>query len=166
MFRTRTQSRRFLIVTAMWPTPIRNFKNGTKLTRKNLNSAFVPNRPLFCHKFQLELLLKSIWTWKCRFKVCSWIQKPVHNHRTQHQGFWTSHKSRENQSKETISAGHGIFNIHWAQIFWAKKASRHIKKTNLLTEHLQTRLGHKKPHAVHSVTVLCILNQCCCLRQM
>ena len=25
-------------------------------------------------------------------------------------------------SKETISAGHGIFNIHSAQIFWAKKA--------------------------------------------
>ena len=39
-------------------------------------------------------------------------------------------------------------------------------KTNLVIQHLQTRLGHKKPHAVHSVTVLCILNQCCCLRQM
>ena len=29
------------------------------------------------------------------------------------------------------------------------------EKTTLLTEHLQTRLGHKKPHAVHSVTVFC-----------
>ena len=26
---------------------------------------------------------------------------------------------------------------------------------NLLSEHLQTRLGHRKPHAVHSVTVFC-----------
>ena len=29
------------------------------------------------------------------------------------------------------------------------------EKTNLFTELLQTRLGHKKPHAVHSVAVLC-----------
>ena len=29
------------------------------------------------------------------------------------------------------------------------------EKTTLLREHLQTRLGHKKPHAVHSVTVFC-----------
>ena len=32
------------------------------------------------------------------------------------------------------------------------------EKTNLLTEHLQTRLGHKKPRAVHSVTVFCDFN--------
>ena len=29
------------------------------------------------------------------------------------------------------------------------------EKINLLTEHLQTRLGHRKPNAVHSVTVFC-----------
>ena len=29
------------------------------------------------------------------------------------------------------------------------------EKTNLLTKHPKTRLGHKRPHAVHSVTVLC-----------
>ena len=29
------------------------------------------------------------------------------------------------------------------------------KKMNLLAEHLQIRPGHNKPHAVHSVTVLC-----------
>ena len=29
------------------------------------------------------------------------------------------------------------------------------EKTNLLTEHLRTRLSHSKPHAVHSVTVFC-----------
>ena len=29
------------------------------------------------------------------------------------------------------------------------------EKTSLLTEHLRTRLGHRKPHAVHSVTVFC-----------
>ena len=40
-FRTRTQSRRFLIVTSTWTILIRNFKNGTKSMRNNLNSAFV-----------------------------------------------------------------------------------------------------------------------------
>ena len=29
------------------------------------------------------------------------------------------------------------------------------EKWNLLTEHLQSRLGHRKPYAVHSVTVFC-----------
>ena len=29
------------------------------------------------------------------------------------------------------------------------------EKLNLLTEHLQTRLGHRKPRSVHSVTVFC-----------
>ena len=29
------------------------------------------------------------------------------------------------------------------------------EKTTLLTKHIQTRLGHKKPHVVHSVTVFC-----------
>ena len=30
------------------------------------------------------------------------------------------------------------------------------EKTNLLTQHLQARLGHKKPQTVHSVTVYCV----------
>ena len=29
------------------------------------------------------------------------------------------------------------------------------EKTNLLTKHLQTALGHRKPHSVHSVSVFC-----------
>ena len=63
--------------------------------------------------------------------------------------------SRENQSKERTNARHGmeIFNIPFKQIFLAG-ATTH-EKTNLLTEHLQTRLVHRKPHAVHSVAVFC-----------
>ena len=33
----------------------------------------------------------------------------------------------KNQSKETTSAGRGIFNIPFKQIFWAKRVSQHIK---------------------------------------
>ena len=84
-----------------------------------------------------------------------WIQKPVCNHRTQDQRVLASLKSKENQSKEKTIARHGIFNLTSTQIIWAKKGSRHMKKMNLFTIYLQTRLGYWKPHAVHSVTVFC-----------
>ena len=44
MLRTSTKSCNFLILTATWPSPIKIFKNGTKSTKINLNSASVLQR--------------------------------------------------------------------------------------------------------------------------
>ena len=62
---------------------------------------------------------------------------------------------RSQVSRKQKRAGHGNFNLPFTQIFWEKTATH--EKTNLPTIHLQIRLGYRKPHAVHSVTVFCNL---------
>ena len=90
-------------------------------------------------------------------KACRWIQKPAHNHQTQSQRVKTSLKYREKlrkpkQRKNQCRAQ--IFQYTLQTDLLGEEGVTTHEKTNLLSQHLQTRRGHRKPHAVHSVPVL------------
>ena len=74
----------------------------------------------------------------------------------QPEGLNLSQVSRKPKQR-TTRAGHGIqYTLHTDLLdeVGVTSVTTH-EKTNMLTVHLQSRLGHRKPLAVHSVTVLC-----------
>ena len=110
---------------------------------------------MFCHIFQLEFALERYLELKMSAQYVHMdSEASSQSSISGPEGPDFSHVSRKpKQRKNQCTAWHRIFNIPFKQIFLAG-ATTH-EKTNLLTEHLQTRLVHRKPHAVHSVAVFC-----------
>ena len=63
--------------------------------------------------------------------------------------------SQVKPKRTTNSFGFRIFQYTFKTDLLREQGVSTDEKKNLLTEHLQTRLGQQLPHAVHSVTVFC-----------
>ena len=135
-----------------------NSKMALNQTEETWNLSFISDLTLFLLDFVEDLHLKSIWSWKCHHKTCTWIQK----YSSQSAKSWpeglapylSSLEKTKAQEKSLQFTEFQFILASWHRSLGKEHVMTH-EKMNLLTGQLQTRLGHRKPHAVHSVTVFC-----------
>ena len=127
-------------------------------TEETWNLPLISNWTLFRLDFVEDLHLKSIWSWKCPHDAYKWIQKTVHSRGGSGPASLSNLKKTElvsNSQCKHCRAWNFQYTLY-TDLLGDDGVTTH-EKTNLLTEHLQTRLRHRnliwKPHAVHSVTV-------------
>ena len=145
----------------LWSTLLRKFKNGAKSNRRNLKSVFYiwfdtfPS--WFCWRFTFEKYLKlkmpsqnMYMDSEIQFTVCqirwSWPEGLA--------PYLSSLEKTKAQEKSLQFTEFQFILASWHRSLGKEHVMTH-EKMNLLTGQLQTRLGHRKPHAVHSVTVFC-----------
>ena len=128
-------------MTATSPTAIQNFKNGTKSTRKDLKSVFIP---------QLTLVLSYEKYLELKMSVQS-VQMDPESPQFTIVGLRTRGSGPLSSSKKTKAKKQQVQGMEFSMY----PSNSLFESASRAPPKLQSRLGHRKPYGVHSVTLFC-----------